>query len=243
MITCRLCDKQFKQLSSHLRLHNLSSKQYLDKFPGEVITCKETCEKISKLNIGNKYGVGCKWTCERKEKISKLMKDNKRGVGTDRSAEQERYSLQAKTQHQNKQFGTWDEARRERQRQITKQRWIDGSLKHTWTPKWQKDLAVFFSDNNLEYIEEFILPEWNLGYRLAKPFDFYLPKHNTLIELNGCFWHGCNRCYKPHPIQTRVKLNDLEKASTAQQLGYRLLVIWEHDREKINDLVMTFLLT
>ena len=70
----------------------------------------------------------------------------------------------------------------------------------------------------------------------GKP-DIVLPKHNTIIFVNGCFWHrheGCEYAYKP---KTRVdfwnqKLNrnikrQGEVIKELRDLEWKVLVIWE----------------
>ena len=70
----------------------------------------------------------------------------------------------------------------------------------------------------------------------GKP-DIVLPKYNTIIFINGCFWHrhkGCKYAYKP---KTRVdfwnqKLNrnikrQGEVLKELRDLEWKVLVIWE----------------
>ena len=70
----------------------------------------------------------------------------------------------------------------------------------------------------------------------GKP-DIVLPKYNTIIFINGCFWHrhkGCEYAYKP---KTRVdfwnqKLNrnikrQEEVTKQLRKLKWNVLVIWE----------------
>ena len=70
----------------------------------------------------------------------------------------------------------------------------------------------------------------------GKP-DIVLPKYNTIIFINGCFWHrhkGCKYAYKP---KTRVdfwkkKLNrnikrQGEVIKELRDLEWKVLVIWE----------------
>jgi len=62
-------------------------------------------------------------------------------------------------------------------------------------------------------------------------FDFYLPKDNILIEVDGDFWH-CNPKTHSFPIcktqEINVK-NDQEKNKWAEENGYKLLRFWEDD--------------
>lgn len=82
-----------------------------------------------------------------------------------------------------------------------------------------------------------------LGYRYSlhkknlpgKP-DIYLRKYNGLIEINGCYWHGhdChffkwpenNKEFWKNKIR-RTKERDRNNFKKLQNMGYRLLVIWE----------------
>lgn len=54
-------------------------------------------------------------------------------------------------------------------------------------PKNHKRLKQFFDDNNIDYIEN--------DRSIIKPLelDFYIPKYNIAIEINGVYWHGENK--------------------------------------------------
>lgn len=60
MITCQLCKKQFKAISTtHLRrIHNISFSEYMDQFPDEPLCSPETAKKrkITLDNFKEKYG-------------------------------------------------------------------------------------------------------------------------------------------------------------------------------------------
>ena len=85
----------------------------------------------------------------------------------------------------------------------------------------------------------FLLDNKNLP---GKP-DIFLPDHNTVIFVNGCFWHGCPTCRhaKIRPVQNAEywnnKLNrtlERDKLNIAKlkELGYRVLIIWECETRK-----------
>jgi very-short-patch-repair endonuclease len=62
-------------------------------------------------------------------------------------------------------------------------------------------------------------------------FDFYLPNHNIIIEVDGDFYH-CNPTTHPIPvyeIQKKNLANDKRKNSWAKNHGVRLLRYWESD--------------
>ena len=94
----------------------------------------------------------------------------------------------------------------------------------------------------LEDMGHIFLPQ--AGYLPGKP-DILLPEYNMLIFVHGCFWHGCPVCKraKIRPKENaeywnkkldrtleRDKVNKLK----LEQLGYKVLVIWECETKKKN---------
>jgi len=62
-------------------------------------------------------------------------------------------------------------------------------------------------------------------------FDFYIPKYNILIEIDGDFWH-CNPKTHTNPVCKTQEINiknDQIKSEWAQENGYKLLRFWEDD--------------
>jgi DNA mismatch endonuclease, patch repair protein len=85
----------------------------------------------------------------------------------------------------------------------------------------------------------------SMGYRFrlhrrdlpGKP-DIVLPKHNTVILVNGCFWHGHTGCKTPCRIPatntefwtekiTRNKARDIKNRRDLRKLGWKVITIWE----------------
>ena len=84
---------------------------------------------------------------------------------------------------------------------------------------------------------------WSKGYRFkihdkklpGKP-DVVLPKHKTIINIHGCFWHnhGCNRSKLPK-TRTEYWYNELEgnkdrdflNKSKLKELGWKVIDLWE----------------
>lgn len=83
-----------------------------------------------------------------------------------------------------------------------------------------------------------ILDEMEINYfsqKIVKDkiFDYYIPKLNLLIEVDGDYFHGFGKEYNElNEIQKRSNRNDKEKDILAKGLGYDILRFWEHD---IND--------
>jgi len=67
---------------------------------------------------------------------------------------------------------------------------------------------------------------------INKIFDFYIPKYNILIEVDGDFYHCNPNIYNNGPVcktQTINIENDKLKDEWAKANGYKLLRFWEDD--------------
>ncbi len=73
--------------------------------------------------------------------------------------------------------------------------------------------------------------------RLPGKPDIVLPKYKTVIFVNGCFWHAHEGCkYFVWPKNNadfwKAKISgnvsrDLEKCKQLEQMGWRVIVVWE----------------
>ena len=70
--------------------------------------------------------------------------------------------------------------------------------------------------------------------------DLVIPKLDLAIFVNGCFWHGCPRCYKA-PKHNRAWWNkkisnnrrrDRRVTRKLRQQGYSVIHLWEHDTDE-----------
>ena len=66
--------------------------------------------------------------------------------------------------------------------------------------------------------------------------DVLLPKHNAVIFIHGCFWHGHKKCKRSSlpktntvfwkkKIQSNVKRDKLSQQSL-KELGFRVAIVW-----------------
>ncbi len=80
------------------------------------------------------------------------------------------------------------------------------------------------------------------GYRshfsIAGRPDIVFPKQKIAIFIHGCFWHRCPKCRFPlpktHRTFWRAKFQrnierDKRKVKGLKRLGWRVVVIWEHE--------------
>ena len=70
----------------------------------------------------------------------------------------------------------------------------------------------------------------------GKP-DIYLKKYNTVIFVNGCFWHGCpdhatwpksNEAFWRHKIEANIT-RDRRIDAALEDAGWAVIRVWEHE--------------
>jgi DNA mismatch endonuclease (patch repair protein) len=78
------------------------------------------------------------------------------------------------------------------------------------------------------------------GWRRHQPLpgrpDFTFPARRVVVFVDGCFWHGCPRCYKAPARNaafwarkvTANKRRDRRVVRSLGQHGWKVLRIWEH---------------
>ena len=71
---------------------------------------------------------------------------------------------------------------------------------------------------------------------IGKVDGFY---KDTVYEFQGCFWHGCKKCYSDDTINTKNQIDMLtlrkrtnEKNAKIRAAGYTLVEVWECDLKK-----------
>jgi DNA mismatch endonuclease (patch repair protein) len=79
----------------------------------------------------------------------------------------------------------------------------------------------------------------------GKP-DLVLKKHNAVIFIHGCFWHGHKNCKnfkypKSHATFWKEKFdkniaNDKRNVRILRKLGWRVFIVWECQLKKKNTL-------
>ncbi len=73
--------------------------------------------------------------------------------------------------------------------------------------------------------------------------DIVLPKYNSVIFINGCFWHGHKNCkaatlpksnqyYWSTKIDKNIK-RDNKNTRELKKLGWQVIIIWECETKKL----------
>ena len=73
----------------------------------------------------------------------------------------------------------------------------------------------------------------------GKP-DFVFERQRLAVFVDGCYWHGCPKCYRPPESNTgywsekykRNKARDRKVRAKLRRGGWKVLRIWEHEVKK-----------
>lgn len=77
--------------------------------------------------------------------------------------------------------------------------------------------------------------------------DIIFPRKKLAIFIHGCFWHRCPKCELPLPKTNRAfwrkkflrnRKRDVQKIKELRRIGWRTLVVWEHEVKNNTDIVV-----
>ena len=54
---------------------------------------------------------------------------------------------------------------------------------------------------------------------------------DTVIEVKGCYWHGCSQCGYNDEWHLEKRQRDATREAYLQEEGYQVKEIWEHEFE------------
>lgn len=119
------------------------------------------------------------------------------------------------------------------------------------TPQRSRIMSAIRSKRNKSTEERLItimrlhnITGWRRGYPLLGKPDFVFPKNRLVVFVDGCFWHGCPRCYNEprsnaefwrEKIRRNI-LRDKKNVRLLRAKRWRAMRIWEHALK--NDLVV-----
>ena len=88
---------------------------------------------------------------------------------------------------------------------------------------------------------------WRHGFRYLKNSNKYygtpdvvLPKYNTVIFIDSCFWHGCKKHCRIPTSRTEYWIQKIERNRKRDRIvnehyrkkGWNIIRIWEHDLKR-----------
>lgn len=124
----------------------------------------------------------------------------------------------------------------------------DTTIRRNDTPKERKHPEYGTSKLEDRFAKDF-LDKLGIVYQtqfkaesIGRYYDFYCPASNTLLEIDGDYFHSYGLLYEQmSPMQKKNKRVDEQKDKWAREHGINLIRIWEHDINKNPSMVMKML--
>ena len=77
---------------------------------------------------------------------------------------------------------------------------------------------------------------WRRKQSLPGHPDFVFPMHRTVVFVDGCFWHGCVKCYRKPTRNAEYWLSKVQRnmardrrtSALLRRSGWKVVRIWEH---------------
>lgn len=102
-----------------------------------------------------------------------------------------------------------------------------GNTPHTGATKPEKYFKKVLQELRITFISQklFVSTEYGRCY-----YDFYLTEINTVIEVDGDYWHGNPKMYSTlNEQQQKCKIRDQEKELVLKENNVILIRVWESD--------------
>lgn len=105
------------------------------------------------------------------------------------------------------------------------------------TSKPEQMIYDALTQMNLEFKHQFYVDRMS--------YDFFVKEYNTIIEMNGRYWHGHPTMFKDenaiHPNKHKtikeIREYDLQKQLKPLKFGFKVIVIWDHEFNSIESVI------
>jgi len=260
-IECQICNQIFsgmKGFAAHIRSHEINYYDYVKKYVNHVPNYErcEICDKVTKVR-GNSF-VTCSNQCKNEWKSQNWRGKNHPMYGRSHTKETKRkISEKAKDRLKDPQnhhmYGKShsDETKRKisnSHKKLYENGYVNPMKGNTHSKNTIKKIFSSWEDSSAEKCVMNVLNSHEINYTHqfflqtddgdTKSYDFYIPKYNTLLEVDGDYWHGGPKYNKHFKGVKKVKENDRLKDNLAKESGYNIVRVWESEIEKKKDIVV-----
>lgn len=119
-----------------------------------------------------------------------------------------------------------NETEEQRERRLTN--WIKAGQENI--PRMLKGTSIeAYVAQCLDAQEIVYEPQKRISYYTV---DFYLPAYNLILDVHGCFWHGCEQCGYNELRHIEKRHSDQKRYHALIGKGYTVESIWEHSIRK-----------
>lgn len=255
-MVCLICYRKIPQgsIHHHLQAHNLTVSQYRKKFniPSQSTHGRGGpfgCTPHNKKYANKFTRVPCH-ICKRIFQVATdwyhlRLRKGKNRFACSRKCTNKLQSLTIK------EVRSTDESRAKTIRQL-KRRWSDpaerrhyGAIMKSKPPEWHRHRIAnslkFKLPTKPERIFMDIIKRDRLPFRYVGNGKLWIGKLNPdfvstdgskrLVEVFGCFWHNCKRCFP----NSKFKIIPLkQRLTTFKKHGYTTKIVWEHELKPLS---------
>lgn len=262
-IKCNVCGRDFKFLSPHLRVHEMTVREYLSLYPGSSLVSDEAKSQISTSvseyfeEPANRESRATKqkemWEDDDyRTKMSKAQYEAQKALWKDPDFRAQKSAkllagsntpecIARKTQtivSLNR-----DPVFRSERSKSMKELWKDpvyrkkvlaGQSKLGYVSSIHKIVSDYLTKLDILHVNEKVFHERDYSVRV----DIYIPSSDKIIEVNGTYWHG-----RPGESMTPQQLEGFKRDEIKRELfGDRILFVWEEDiySGKFKELIENF---
>jgi len=127
----------------------------------------------------------------------------------------------------------------------------DKTMADIWSKrKRSKVMSLIRSKGNkatelrlIEVFKNHELTGWRRNQKLPGKPDFVFRKERLCVFVDGCFWHGCPKCYRPPQSNrkfwsekiARNRARDGKVVRELRSKGWHVFRLWEHDLSRKNE--------
>ena len=196
-------------------------KKISDNKKGKVTWNKGlTKETDSRLKRLSKKCMGRKFSEEAKRKSSLVHK----GQIPWNKGKSNVYTLETKKRMSRIKMGEINSAKRPEVREkIKEKRKVQVQI---YTSSIELKIQKFLSLLHIEYLTHKYISEITHAYQC----DLFIPSIKTIIECDGCYWHGCPICKKKINSEIEEQIErDKTRTKELQERGFKVIRLWEHE--------------
>lgn len=224
VVKCRICGKECNALGSHVRIHNLTIKEYRNLYPDA-----ETISEESRKNYGSASKKNWDNPEIRKSQLERLKSYSNSEENKERLRKHNRDSKFIESQKERLSKLASDTNRRlwESDYDACRERATKNALwaaRTSCVTKIQIKVADYLKDKGIKYsLEKYFTVN---GRRVR--VDIYLEELDLIIEVNGNYWHG--KPGTPLEEMTRYQRQGYERDRYKESIFEdKLLFLWEED--------------
>lgn len=256
-IECQICHQKFVTITNtHLKKHNITSKDYKKQFPGHSLgNCswfddwrqgdenkehmrQQARKMLEDPVIQEKRKATLKITMQTQEYRDKLSQALKDYSQTDLGKLHHKFgneegNRQVTPRMRMSNYDRWveefgEDIARQKQLDWQEKNKLPSSCRDT---KIERVVANAFRDAGYEVVTQHCVPKYYC--------DVYVPGLNLVIEVNGNYWHANPNWFKPDDVvwhkrmtASQVWERDAQKERDIRAMGFDFVTVWEDETVK-----------